>query len=101
MFLPAFPKVPPKGKLNALVLNHRSGVGFASRVFPVTLGRSFAPKPSAENPVPLLSNSRIRATVNGRPVCAVTIPAVCQPLHKVDQPPPPQRYLRPLPKGRS
>src|SRR5437588_1422179 len=101
MFRPALPNVPGGEKLNALVLNQRSIVGDASCGGPVIFGRSLAPKPRIDLPVPLLSMSGSKATVNGRPDCSVTIPRVCQPLQMVDTQPRSARWLRPLPKGRS
>ena len=43
---------------------------------PATFGRSFAPKPSDERPVLLLSTSGSSATVNGRPLCIWTMPLI-------------------------
>jgi hypothetical protein len=57
MLRPALPKVPGGGKTNADVLNHLSGVGLLNVGLPATFGRSFAPKPRMDLPVPLLSIS--------------------------------------------
>src|ERR1051325_10479970 len=67
IFLPAFPNVPGGGKTKAAVLNHCNVVGFDSSGCPTRLGRSFAPNPRIDRPVPLLSISESRTTVNGRP----------------------------------
>src|SRR6185369_12933056 len=99
MLRPAFPNVPGAGKTNADVLNHLSGEGLLSVGLPATFGRSFAPNPSIDLPVPLLSISERSATVNGRPVCKVTIPKVSQPVSTVDSNPGFEKYWRPLPKG--
>ena len=74
MLRPALPNVPGAGNLKADVSNHSSGVRGPLLGLPTTSGRSFAPKPSDERPVPLLSNSCMSATVKGLPVCAVTTP---------------------------
>src|SRR6185369_5149201 len=80
MLRPALPNVPGAGKANAAVLNHCVVVGFESSGLPTRFGRSFAPKPRIDRPVPLLSISDNNATVNGRPDWRVTIPEVCQPV---------------------
>ena len=67
---------------------------------PATLGRSFAPKPRIDLPVPLLSISESRATVNGRPDCNVTMPYVSQPVRSVVTQPESAKYFRPLPTGK-
>jgi hypothetical protein len=98
---PALPNVPGAGNAKADVSNQRSGVRFERVGSPTTFGRSFAPKPSVERPVPLLSMSESRATVNGLPVWSVTMPKVCQPLKIVESQPRSARCARPLPNGRS
>src|ERR1043166_1490171 len=80
IFLPALPNVPGAGNANAAVLNHSDVVGFDNSGLLATFGRSFAPKPRIDLPVPLLSSSGSSATVNGRPVCNCTMPKVSQPL---------------------
>src|SRR5215216_3758481 len=67
IFLPAFPNVPGAGKAKAAVLNHCSVVGFDNSGFPTRLGRSLAPNPRIDLPVPLLSISESKATVKGLP----------------------------------
>src|ERR1044072_587469 len=101
MLRPELPKVPGAGKLKAAVLNQRSGVGFEATGLPTTFGRSFAPKPRIERPVPLLSMSDKSATVNGRPVCSVTMPKLCQPVKTVETQPLSAKYFLPFPNGRS
>src|SRR5690349_1855192 len=99
MLRPALPNVPGGENAKAAVLNHCAVVWFESSGFPTTFGRSFAPKPRIERPVPLLSISGSSATVNGRPDCTVIMPDVSHPLSTVDSKPLPARYCRPLPNG--
>src|ERR1041384_8703699 len=68
IFLPALPNVPGAEKANAAVLNHCDVVGLDNSGLPTRFGRSFAPKPRIDLPVPLLSMSESSATVNGLPV---------------------------------
>ncbi len=56
-----------RGKRKGAVLNHCAVVGFESSGLPTRFGRSFAPKPRIDRPVPLLSISESSATVNGLP----------------------------------
>src|SRR5215210_9517040 len=99
MFLPALPNVPGAGKAKATVLNHCSVVEFESSGFPIRLGRSLAPKPRIDRPVPLLSISESSATVNGRPDCSATMPNVSHPLKTVESQPSSATYSRPFPNG--
>ena len=66
------------------VLNQRSGVGSCQAASPLTFGRSLAPKPNDDRPVPELSSSDGSATVNGRPDCIVRMPFSEKP--RPDQP---------------
>src|SRR5260221_7703780 len=79
MFRPALPNDPYGGSVKAPVLNQRVAVGSLTLGFPDRFGRSFAPNPSDERPVLLLSFSGRSATVNGRPLCIATIPLTVQP----------------------
>src|SRR5262249_15639924 len=101
IFRPASPKLPNGGKANASVLNHLSGVPSEISGRPTTFGRSLAPKPSVDLPVLLLSISDNKATVNGRPLCRVRMPNVCQPVRIVGNQPSPATNDRPLPNGKS
>src|SRR5687767_1058517 len=101
MFRPAFPKVPSAGKAKAAVLNHCPVEGELRCGSPTRLGRSLAPNPRIERPVPLLSISESKATVNGRPDCHVITPKLCHPLKSVEAHPLSAKNRLPSPKGRS
>src|SRR5260370_37043688 len=101
MFRPAFPNEPYGGMTNAAVVNHRFGPGLDNVGSPTRLGRSFAPKPSDDRPVLLLSKSGSRATVNGRPVCNVRTPVTSQFASRSEAQPCVANRLLPVPNGMS
>ena len=92
-------------KLEVLALDNREqltvGRTHAQPALPTTFGRSLAPKPSVDRPVLLLSMSESSATVNGRPLCKLSIPKVCQPARSVDRNPLFAINVRLFPHGKS